>query len=166
MTVEMPARGRPQMPSGYGISPDDDGQLEWSWVEGQLTQARNYWVCTANQDGRPHVAPVWGLWVDGAFFFATDPTSRKGRDIAAGSGVVMHLESGDDVVVVEGDAEPPPDGDWMARVATAYEEKYATPIDPNDPDHGMYVVRPVTVLAWREQDFPTSATRFRLPERR
>ncbi|MDX6285560.1 MAG: hypothetical protein QOG53_1045 [Frankiales bacterium] len=149
------------MPSGYGISTDDVGQLDWSWAEEQLVAARNYWVCTSSRDSRPHVAPVWGLWLDGAFFFSSDPTSRKGRNIAAGSTVVMHLESGNDVVVIEGAAEPPPDSEWLARAAAAYQKKYDTPIDPDNPGHGMYVVRPTKVLAWREQDFPTSATRFR-----
>jgi hypothetical protein len=73
----------------------------------------------------------------------------------------MHLESGDDVVVIEGIAEAPPDRDWLARVAAAYQAKYDTGIDPDNADHGMYVVRPTKVLAWREQDFPTSATRYR-----
>ena len=148
------------MPIGYGIHTDDEGQLDWAWAAQRLTEARNYWICTSSGDGRPHVAPVWGLWIDGSFFFSSDPTSRKGRNIAAGSPVVMHLESGDDVVVVEGPAEAPTDHDWLARVAAAYKDKYATSIDPDNPGHGMYVVRPTKVLAWREQDFPTSATRY------
>jgi hypothetical protein len=158
----MTTRGRPLMPRGYGISTDDAGELDWSWAEARLLGARNYWVCTSSPDAHPHVAPVWGLWIDDAFFFSSDPTSRKGRNIAAGSPVVMHLESGDDVVVIEGRAESPADKAWLARVATAYQEKYDTPIVPDNPGHGMYVVRPTKVLAWREQDFPTSATRFDL----
>jgi pyridoxine/pyridoxamine 5'-phosphate oxidase len=148
------------MPSGYGLSTDEAGQLDWSWAAQRLVASRNYWVCTSSRDGQPHVAPVWGLWIDDAFFFSSDPTSRKGRNIAAGSPVVAHLESGDDVVVIEGHAEPPPDRDWLERAAAAYKEKYDTPIDPDNPGHGMYVVRPTKALAWREQDFPTSATRY------
>jgi hypothetical protein len=147
------------MPSGYGISTDDEGQLDWSWAAQRLADSRSYWICTASSTGRPHVAPVWGLWLDDVFFFSSDPTSRKGRNIAAGSPVVMHLESGDDVVILEGDAAQP-QPELLGRAATAYREKYDTPIDPDNPGHGMYVVRPTVVLAWREQDFPTSATRF------
>jgi hypothetical protein len=94
------------------------------------------------------------------FFFSTDPTSRKARDIATGSTVVVHLESGDDVVVIDGPASSPEGGDWLQLVAAAYQEKYDTGVDPDNPDHGMYVVRPTTAWAWREQDFPTSATRY------
>jgi hypothetical protein len=147
------------MPGGYGISTDAAGQLDWAWAEERLTAARNYWVCTASPRGRPHVAPVWGLWIDDAFFFSSDPTSTKGRNIEAGSIVVVHLESGDDVVILEGPASPPAAA-LLQRAAAAYQEKYDTPIDPNNPGHGMYVVRPMTALAWREQDFPTSATRY------
>ena len=148
------------MPAGYGIATDSAGQLDWAWAEERLAGARNYWVCTASAAGRPHVAPVRGLRVDDAFFFSTDPTSRKGRDIAAGSRVVVHLESGDDVVVVEGTAEPPPDRAWLAHITDRYLAKYDTGIDP-DKNHGLYVVRPTTAWAWREQDFPQSATRYR-----
>jgi general stress protein 26 len=148
------------MPSGYGISTDDAGKLDWTWATERLAASRNYWVCTSSPDGRPHVAPVWGLWVDDAFFFATDPTSRKARDIASGSPVVVHLESGDEVVIIDGRADMPSDGAYLERVADQYLSKYGTGIDPDNPDHGMYVVRPTTAWAWREQDFPTSATRY------
>jgi hypothetical protein len=46
------------------------------------------------------------------------------------------------------------------RVAELYREKYGTGIDPDNADHGLYVVRPTMAWAWREQDFPTSATRY------
>ncbi len=66
---------------------------------------RNYWVCTTRADGRPHAMPVWGLWLDDAVLFSTDPESVKARNLAARPDVVVHLESGDDVVVVDGRAE-------------------------------------------------------------
>src|SRR3954467_12923982 len=93
---------RPSMPTGYGIATGDDGQLPWSWVERECTKSRNYWICTTRPDGRPHAMPVWGLWFDGALVFSTDPASTKGRNLAARPDVVVHLESGDDVVIVEG----------------------------------------------------------------
>ena len=49
--------------------------------------------------------------------------------------------------------------DALQRLADAYEAKYDhRPTD--EQTDGVYVVRPARVLAWREQDFPTSATRF------
>ena len=41
----------------------------------------------------------------------------------------------------------------------AYEAKYDYRPQAEQTD-GVYAVRPARVLAWREKDFPTSATRF------
>jgi len=56
-------------------------------------------------DGLPHAVPVWGVWVDGALYFGTDRRSRKARNLATNQGAVVHLESGDDAVILEGFAE-------------------------------------------------------------
>jgi hypothetical protein len=151
---------RPVMPPGYGIRADADGQMSWQWVERQLVGARSYWVCTTRDDGRPHAMPVWGVWVDGAFLFSTDPSSVKGRNLAARPDVVVHLESGDEVVVLEGRAAA-----MSAAHVTAFvdgcEVKYGERLDPANPAFGLYELAPQRVLAWREADFPASATRFR-----
>jgi hypothetical protein len=149
---------RPHMPAGYGIATGTDGTLAWSWVVEQCTAARNYWVCTTRADRRPHAMPVWGLWFGDAVAFATDPQSLKARNFLARPDVVIHLESGDDVVIIEGRVEDF-DRSGMTAFCDAYEAKYAHRPSESETE-GVYVVRPQRVLAWREQDFPTSATRF------
>ncbi|MCZ2096160.1 MAG: hypothetical protein LC121_07825 [Anaerolineae bacterium] len=57
-------RRRPAMTSGYGISTKPQGMLDWSWVDDQMTKSRSYWVCSTRPDGRPHAAPVWGVWYE------------------------------------------------------------------------------------------------------
>lgn len=150
------------MPAGYGIETGTtEGTVPWDHAARRLTEARNYWVATTGPGGRPHAAPVWGLWLDGAFYFGTDPASRKGRNLARNPEVVVHLESGDDVVILEGRARPVTDRGLLERFAGAYEAKYGfrPEVDPAAPD--VYAVRPRTAFAWREQDFPRSATRWR-----
>jgi len=146
------------MPEGYGIASGDEGTLPWSWVEEQCAAARNYWICTTRPDGRPHAIPVWGLWLADAVVFSTDPESLKARNFLARPDVVVHLESGDDVVIVEGRVQAF-DRALLEAFLDAYEVKYD--LRPNaEQTEGIYMVRPQRVLAWREQDFPTSATRF------
>ncbi len=151
---------RPRMTAGYGIEQSDSGLLAWSHVGEQLAAARNYWVATTRRNGRPHVMPVWGLWWDGAFAFSTDPRSQKGRNLATNPEVVAHLESGDDAVILEGAAEPITDPAELAEFADRYEAKYQFRPDTSNPAYGFYRVRPRRVFAWREADFPTSATRW------
>src|SRR4051812_13281085 len=93
------------MAAGYGAPADASGAelLPWSRAAEQLEGAHNYWLCTTRADGRPHAAPLWGLWLDDAFWFSTDAASVKGRNMARDPRIVVHLESGADTVVLEGE---------------------------------------------------------------
>ena len=159
-----PTPGRPRMPASYGVDPTEDANLiAWSQVRGQLANARNYWVATTRVDGRPHVVPVWGLWYAEAFYFSTDPTSQKGRNLTARRGLAVHLESGDEVVILEGIAEPVTNAAALAGFADAYDAKYGFRPDPTNPNYAVYRLRPRVAHAWTEQDFPVTATRWRFP---
>jgi general stress protein 26 len=151
---------RPEMPSGYGISAEDEGRLEWSWVEQRLVESRNYWICTTRPDGRAHAMPVWGLWLAEAVWFSTDPHSVKARNMTERPDIVVHLESGDEVVVIEGRATRVSGADLPSDFVPTYAEKYGHQLDTSNPMFAFYRVAPSRVLAWRETDFPTSATRF------
>ncbi|MBI2912263.1 MAG: pyridoxamine 5'-phosphate oxidase family protein, partial [Chloroflexi bacterium] len=118
-------------------------------------------VATTRPDGRPHVTPVWGLWLDESFFFSSDPTSRKGRNLASSPEVVVHLESGDDVVILEGIAEVMTDATFLTRFADAYDAKYRFRLDFTKPAYRVYRVRLRAAAAWLEKDFPQTATRWR-----
>ncbi len=148
---------RPRMPTGYGVGDPQYGfeAIEWSWVVKRMSGARNYWVITTRTDGRPHASPVWGVWQDSAFHFFTDPDSLKARNIHRDPRAVIHLESGDEVVIMEGTLESvaaTPD------VVSAYESKYG--ISLGDEPEGLYRLKTTKVLAWLESDFPKTATRW------
>jgi general stress protein 26 len=152
-----PYADRPQMPVGYGLKPLSEGRMiPWEDVIQSLTASHNYWVVTASSRGVPHAAPVWGIWQDGAFYFGSDPASRKGRNIAANPQVILHLESGDEVVIVEGTARLSQITELPEDLVERYLEKYG--IDPSGSP--TYRLDPSKVLAWSESDFPESATRW------
>lgn len=152
-----PAADRPRIP-GYGVPEEGTGTLPWSHVAERLEQARNYWVASAGAAGRPHAVPVWGIWLDGALYFGGGP--RTARNLAANPAVAIHLESGDDVVMLEGTAEPiaNPAAAWFARYADAFAAKY----DYRPEEASGYVLRPRVAYAW--SSFPADATRWRLDE--
>lgn len=153
--------GRPTLPRSYGIRPPSQGRLlRWEDVEEKLVAARNYWIATASAKGVPHVAPVWGLWYRGGFFFGTDPQSRKAINIASNSSVVVHLESGDDVVIIQGFAQRMPAGELPEELDAAYFQKYGFHLKGNP----TYRVEPQTAFACAEADYPESATRWQFPQ--
>lgn len=141
-------RSRPYAP-GYGIPSHSRGMLSWDHVEGRMAEARNYWVATVDPVGRPHVTPVWGLWVNLAFYFGAGPRTRKARNLAQNPNVTVHLESGEDVVILEGVAEvvTDPDPGLVERLFTTSSAKYGT---GSRDVAGSYVVRPRVAFAWSE----------------
>jgi len=105
--------------------------------------------------------PVWGVWVDGAFLFSTSRASRKARNLEKQPYMTMHLESGDDVVIIEGVAQVASDPALLAKFADTYEAKYEFRPGTDDPDSPVYAVYPQVAFAWLESDFPGGATRWK-----
>jgi hypothetical protein len=151
-----PTPSRPYLPRGYGMEKASGApgeRLQWGRVSEWLTEARNYWVCTTRPDGRPHAKPVWGVWLEDQFLFSTHPETVTARNLQANPALVVHPESGDQVVIIEGtairlDARP-----LLARFGKAYEAKYDWPLgpeelDPSNPDAAYYAVRPRVALSW------------------
>ncbi len=76
----------------------------WSWAVERLESALNYWFSTTRPDGRPHAMPAWAVWVDHALYFDGSPETRRSRNLAVNPAIAVHLESGDQVVILEGEA--------------------------------------------------------------
>ncbi|HUC34253.1 MAG TPA: pyridoxamine 5'-phosphate oxidase family protein [Gaiellaceae bacterium] len=160
--MSSPEASRPRFHKSYGIWAADEGAglLDWDWAAERLERAHNYWVASASSAGRPHAAPIWGLWLEGVFYFSTARGSRKGVNLAENPIAVVHLESGDEVVIVEGPVQEVSARKELDRLAAAYGEKYTLEITFEDPGSVVYALRPERAFAWREQDYPESATRF------
>jgi hypothetical protein len=155
--AEPAERSRPHAP-GYGIRREAEGLLPWSFVEERMAAAREYWVATVDPDGRPHLTPVWGLWVDGVFYFGSGPRTRKARNLAENPNVAVHPE-GDDVVILEGVAEvvTDPDPALSERVYAASAAKYGM---GSHSIEGYYAVRPRVAFAWTGSSLTQTATRW------
>ena len=150
--------GPPRVPALYGIKPRKE-YLPWSHARERLTGSRNYWICTVRPDGRPHSIPVWGFWLDDALYFGTAQTTRKARNLAHNPAVSVHLESGDDVIILEGTAVEVNDKAVFKKIDAACRTKYKIPL-MIIPESVLYCVRPCVVLAWKESDFPGTGTRW------
>jgi len=151
---------RPDVPAMYGLK--GTRHLPFSHAETRLANSRNYWICTARPDGRPHSIPVWGFFLDGVLYFGTARTSRKARNLAHNPALSVHLESGDDAIILEGTAVEVDltDQSTLKKLDAASRAKYNMPLMVV-PEGVFYAVRPHTILAWTEKDFPNNATRWK-----
>lgn len=155
-----PLASRPVIP-GYGVPDGTEGLLSWSHAEARLSEAKNYWVATAGADGRPHAVPVWGVWIDGTLYFSAGP--RSARNLADNPAVSVHLEDGDQAVIIEGISEVVrgPDPSLSAAIDEAFAAKYDwRPSDEAEGavGEGMYALRPRAAYGWTS--FPADATRW------
>lgn len=104
----------------------------WSVVEGQLAEAKVYWVSTVRPDGRPHVTPIAAVWLDGSLCFTTGPRERKALNLESSRRCVIttgsNLLEGLDVVV-EGTAVRQREVVRLRALAAAYGVKYGDLFD-------------------------------------
>jgi len=154
--VDPVSAGRPYIP-GYGIPTHTDGLLPWSFALERLEKAQNYWVATTRPDGRPHAVPVWGVLVDGVLYFGGGPQTVWQRNLARDPRLVVHLESGDEVVILEGRAErhteENTDAAVLTRIDDVYEAKY-------EMRHGTPVWELVPQVGFGWSRFPDDTTRW------
>ena len=167
-----PKANRPYMP-GYGIADAKGGRglLTWRWATERLEKGRTYWIASARPDGKPHVMPVWGVWLSDAFFFSTGNQSRKARNLAANSRCSVATEidfekrpkKGEikDSIIIEGVADLVPDSRTRKKFSKIYQEKYAWNMDGfNQP---IYRVNPKVIFGLTSE-FNQTATRWTFNE--
>ena len=142
-----PARG----PGGYAFPTDSDDLLAWNDAETRLAEARCYWLATTNPDGSPHVRPLWGVWVDGCFYFDGHPHTRWARNLSREPRASLHLESATSVVIVDGAAEDinETSPELGAAIASAWQAKYGRLV-PDPATNGIFRLRPRRAHAWSE----------------
>jgi len=143
-----------------------DNTVSWPEVAARLAAARNYWLCTTTASGAPHAAPVWGVVSGQVLYLYSERRTIKARNLAADPRVVVHLESGEDVVIVRGTATDLGTPAQVPEVVAALSAKYTGADDRQflpdaDPDFDVvYAISPQSALMWRLADYQASQCRW------
>jgi hypothetical protein len=154
----------------YGSEP-----IPWSRALEQLEAgaAKSCWLATTRPDGRPHIAGVGALWVDGRLYFTSGAGTRKSRNLAANPTCALALSLPDLDLVVEGTAARVTDAAILVRLAERYAAQgwpatvsdsaitapYSAP-SAGPPPWDLYLVTPVTAFGVATAE-PYGATRWR-----
>jgi len=158
---------------GYGLAEAKGGRglLPWKWAKERLEKGRTYFISTADPTGKPHVMPVWGIWLNDVFLFSTGGKSRKARNLSGNPrcSIVTDIDfkgraKKDDIkdtVIVEGVADVVDDLRIRKKFSALYEEKYAW--DMEGFAEPIYRVRPNVVFGFADQ-FAQTATRWKFDE--
>ena len=125
------------------LTDTDAAATSWAVARQRLEnpeRPRTYWLATVRPDGRPHVMPIIGMWMDGALHFVSGDATRKGRNLAGDARCAIAtssttLPSLD--IIIEGDARPVTDEATLLRVTDAYRSKMEWPLEVRgDKVHG------------------------------
>ncbi len=149
-----------------------DEPLDGGTVREALASADLYWLTTVRSDGRPHVTPLVGLWLQDSFVFCTGGAEQKARNLEHGNAVAITTGSntwdrGLDLVV-EGRAERVTGLAALTDLADAYRDKYGDDWDYDaddevfDPEGNrayVFRVQPTKVIAFSKS--PHGQTTFR-----
>jgi hypothetical protein len=158
-----PAADRPDIPYGLKGPTEGAGLLPWSRASERLRGSYIYWVSTTRKDDRPHSIPVWGIWLDETLYFSNGAVTA--RNLARDPRVSVHLESGEDVVIIEGVVEMAHGKPLIRRINAEYNRKYLW----EGAQDEWFALRPRVAFAWlapsarlgTESVYGGSATRWR-----
>ena len=143
-----------------------DRTLSWPEVAARLAPWRSYWLGSTTPSGAPHAAPVWGAVLDDVLYIFSERSTVKARNIAADPRVIVHLESGEEVLIVRGVADEVGGPAGLPRVLAAFAAKYTGEDDRQylpgvDPAVDViYAIRPRSAMMWRLADYETSQRRW------
>jgi general stress protein 26 len=156
-----------------GFSDPEAVARPWEEVVAVLVEAEMFWLTTVRRDGRPHVAPLPAMWLDGALHFCTGAAEQKARNVAFNPRCVLttgtnQFRSGLDVVV-EGIAVRVTDDPRLHRLAAMWKAKLDWPFDVADGAFRegedsvalVFALKPTKILAFGKGE-PYSQTRYRL----
>jgi general stress protein 26 len=162
-------------PTAYLVeefSDPDATALPWSEVVAVLQSSEMFWLSTVRRDGRPHVAPLPAMWMDGKLHFCTGAHEQKAKNIEAHGDCVIttgtnSYRSGLDVVI-EGAAERVTDIGTLARLAPMWKDKIdwvfevgdGAFLDTEAAGHPavVFAIKPSKILAFTKA--PYSQTRY------
>ncbi len=112
----------------------------------KFTVADCCWFASTRPDGKPHLAPIWHVWHEGAAYVMTKGDSVRARNIARNSAVSLSLPDPMQVLIIEGTARFAPR--MTAAVSPLFLAKYNWEIENDAPYDMLIAVDPVKIMAW------------------
>ena len=134
--------------------------ITWAHANNKLAREK-VWISTASRLGRPHAAPIWGIWKENRFYFETPPNSVKGRNLSSNQSLVVHVQDGNDTVILEGTTRREKRTETLNQLRNDYLRKYQyTPDWSNEQEQIVFMVEPKIIHAWKAPRMHRSLVKF------
>ena len=95
----------------------------WRAIEARLSRESTIWLATVRGDGRPHLAPLWYIWLDERLYVCTGSETQKFVNLVHNQNVALALPDAMSVIIIEGEAHTAP-RDQIDPLAEHFYHKY------------------------------------------
>ena len=113
----------------------------------RLQREANIWLATTRPDGRPHLVPVWFVWLDEQIYLLTTPATVKAKNLLANPRASVALENGSQPVIAECLARSV-DAPYSPELTQAFQLKYDWDINQDGEYSSMFALTPYKWLSW------------------
>lgn len=113
----------------------------------RLEREANIWLATTRPGGRPHLVPVWFVWLDEQIYILTTPTTVKAKNLLANPRASVALESGSQPVIAECIASKV-EAPISNELAEAFRLKYDWDITQDGEYNSLFALTPQKWLTW------------------
>lgn len=120
----------------------------WRAIEARLGRELTIWMATVRDDGRPHLVPVWFVWLDEVLYFCTGAESQKFVNLRGNQNIALALPDTGSVLIIEGEAHAA-DRNTTETLAEYFYNKYEWDFRyDHAADWRLVEVTPHKILAW------------------
>jgi general stress protein 26 len=132
----------------YNFRAMKQNTARWRTLEARLSREATIWLATVRADGRPHMAPLWYVWLDGHVFVATGADSQKYTNLRNNQAVALALPDATNVVIIEGTAHAA-DGKTVEKLGEHFYHKYEWDFRyDEEADWRLVEITPHKILTW------------------
>lgn len=120
----------------------------WRAMEARLGREMTLWIATVRYDGRPHLAPVWFIWLDDKIYFSTGAETQKFANMVHNQDVALALPDTSSVIIIEGEAHAAGRA-TVDKLADYFYHKYEWDFRyDEEADWRLVEVTPRKIMAW------------------
>lgn len=120
----------------------------WRSIEARLSREPTIWLATVRADGRPHMAPLWYVWLDNDIYIATGADTQKYVNLHGNQSVALALPDPSNVIILEGEAHAA-DRKTVDKLGEHFYHKYEWDFRyDEDAEWRLVKITPLKILAW------------------
>ncbi len=120
----------------------------WRAIEGRLGREHTIWMATVRKDGRPHLVPLWFVWLEDRLYIATTPNTQKFTNMVHNQMVSLSLPDTENVLLIEGEAHVA-DHQTVDILADYFYDKYEWDFRYDESGKWRLIeITPHKILSW------------------